>query len=639
MSVGYGVKQITLDFINMSGGINTTDPVADIKENQVQYAYNAVFPNNGFSRAFGLIGLKSSLMFNSRMYGEHIYEHTDGTEELLSVVGQKLYTVDESDGSAIELFDFGGTGEAWFADYMGLCFVCNGVKMCKYDGTNAYQAGITAPSGVSAAVAAGGSLPTGVYQLYAGYARKVSGANVLYSSGQNLGSVTLTPGNQSIDITSFANSADPQVGNKVIWMTDAGGGTFYLFYQTGNNTTTSFTISDVSQRDSTKQYDILAAYNKVPSTPKMLTVFNNRTWYISENQAFFSLQAGSVYDLEKFDTEADGNILTFPYQLTGIFSVNGSICFNSKAGIILIPNGDISQQYIVKGAPYYFYDMRTVDTWSGSAIGLTNNGFKIFDGETFTSIDIARDIKSYITKCYSGTNTDFKPCGKVVRNAISQRTEYHLSFKDTSISSTNNNSTLVLDLDGLQIINADQYAIQWEKWQNGFSYITVKNDGTIYYGQTTTSESHISKNNSESTSDKWIISDSGVFLNDKTDRLLKIITKEKIPDILGYCRWMHLHIYGKVTAPVSIRVMIGDDYTREAIRSFVSESGTIPLFDETIFDETLFGQESPLRRKCKLPKKLKGGSVFLEITQTADDPNFLLNRLFLSGIIKRTRFS
>jgi len=48
----------------------------------------------------------------------------------------------------------------------------NGTKMVKYDGTNAYQVGIAAPSAGSAAAAAGGSLAAGVYQIYIGYARQ-----------------------------------------------------------------------------------------------------------------------------------------------------------------------------------------------------------------------------------------------------------------------------------------------------------------------------------------------------------------------------------------------------------------------------------------------------------------------------------
>jgi hypothetical protein len=128
----YGAKITTLDFSNMSGGINTTDPATDIRPNQVQYALNAVFTNKGFGRCLGLEGLKDSLTFAStRGYGIHIYEKTDGSEQLLTMSGAKLYSINTSTGAATELYDFGTAGEAWFSNYLGLCFISNGTKLVK----------------------------------------------------------------------------------------------------------------------------------------------------------------------------------------------------------------------------------------------------------------------------------------------------------------------------------------------------------------------------------------------------------------------------------------------------------------------------------------------------------------------------
>jgi hypothetical protein len=639
MAHNYGVKITTVDFSNMSGGINTTDPVTDIRDNQVQYGLNAVFTNKGFSRCGGLVGLKSSQTFDSlRGYGLHIYEKSDGSEEILCVAGQKLYTVTTA-GVATELYDFGAEGEAYFANYMGICFVCNGTKLVKYDGTNAYQCGIAAPSAGNAAATSGGSLPAGVYQIYIGYARKVSGSNVLYGSGYSLGSVTLSGADLSVAITNFANSSDPQVNNKVVWMTDADGGTFYFYYETGNNTTTSFTITSDSAKDDTRQYDVLAAYNFVPVSPQYVFVSDNRVIYTSGRTAYFSLQAGTVYDLEKFDTGADGNILTFPYNIAGGFTIGNNWCFNTTSGVIVLPNGDISQAYEIKGAPYYFKYFRTVGNWNQIAIGLTNDGVRIFDGNKFTNVNISRDIKTEIERCYTGSNDTFSPCGKVIRNANNDRTEYALSFIDTNVSGYINNRTWVLDLDSLNLESPDSYNTQWEQWENGFSYIDITKDGTIYCMQSKGAESNIIKFSSDSTADKWIFDENGVWISSLTNRKMHIITKEKIPDLLGYCRWMYLHMFGLAAADLSFKVRIGDEYTRESIRSFVHGSLAQPLFDVALMDVAVFGENTPIKNKKLLNKKMKGNSVFIEIEQTADDNDLNFNRVYLTGIIKRTRTS
>jgi len=640
VALAYTAKLTTLDFSNMSGGINTTDPATDIKLNQVQSALNAIFTNKGFGRCYGLAGLKSGATFpTSRGYGIHVYEKADGTEILLSVVGSKLYSIDTATGEPTELYDFIIAGEAYFVNYMGICFICNGTKLVKYDGTNAYQSGIAAPVGVTAAAASGGSLPDGAYQIYVGYARKVGGANVLYGSGQLVGTVTLTTGNNTIDFSSFANSSDPQVNNKVVWMTDAAGGTFYFYYETGDNTTTSFSVSSAGTRDDTRQYDVLAAYNHVPVSPEYIFVSDNRIWYTSGNQAFFSLQAGTIYDLEKFDTEADGNVLTFPYQLEGGFVLGKTICLNTTSGIIVLPNGDISQAYEIKGAPYYFKYFRTVGVWNNTAIGVTNDGVRLFDGESFSAVNISRDIKAAIQRCYSDSTAVFQPCGQVIRNVKSVRTEYIFSFMDTSVSGFSNNRQWVLDLDSLNIANADSYNTQWEQWQYGYQYITSTKDNIIYCLQSQTSESNVAKFSQDSTADKWIFNEDGSWVSDLTNRQLQIKTAERVPDLLGYCRWLYLHLFGLAAGNITFRVGIGDDFTRNSQGVFVPGSTAQPVFDEAQFDIAVFGENTVIKKKLNMNKKMKGNSVFVEITQTTDDMALNFNRVLLTGVIKRSRKS
>jgi hypothetical protein len=347
-----------------------------------------------------------------------------------------------------------------------------------------------------------------------------------------------------------------------------------------------------------------------------------------------------VYDLEKFDTGADGNVLTFPFQLDGIFAIGPHLCFNTTSGIIVIPNGDISQRYELRGAPYYFKYFRSVDIWNNIAIGLTNDGVRIFDGDKFSNVNISRDIKAEMNRVYSGSNDNFIPCGRVIRNVNNDRTEYCLSVIDTNVSGYCNNRTWILDLDSLNIANPDSYNTQWEQWENGFSYITITKSGSIFCLQSKLAESNVIKFSSDSTADKWVLDENGIWISTLTSRRMHIITGEHIPDLMGFCRWMQLHMYGLAASDLIFKVFIGDDYTRQSVRTFVHSSLAEPLFDDTaLFDVAVFGENTGVKNRKLLNRKMKGNSVFIEIEQTADDMDLEFNRVYLTGVIKRTRFS
>ena len=154
-------------------------PAIAIGKKQVTRCLNAIIREQGWKRSPGYLGLKATAMTAAYLKGLHIYERLAGTETLLLVSGGKLYSVNETNGAITELYNLTGTGEAWFANAYDNCYVCNGTKVVKVEGTTAYQVGLTAPTGASVAAVAGGTLPDGDYNVYVSYARKVSGANVL----------------------------------------------------------------------------------------------------------------------------------------------------------------------------------------------------------------------------------------------------------------------------------------------------------------------------------------------------------------------------------------------------------------------------------------------------------------------------
>jgi hypothetical protein len=225
-------NEIIYDLGVVLGGINNNDPSNSLLKNQVVYSSNWILKQKGFKRFPGVENLTAKHAINNYLRGMHIYPETDGTEHLLEVHGGKLYEVNKSTGDLTELYNMTGSGEAWFCNYWGKCFLTNGTKVIKVENSTAYQVGIDAPTTGTAAAVAGGSLPDGIYKVYIGYARKVSGVNVLYSSGKDLGSVECKDGANTVRILSFGNSSDPQVNNKIVWMTDAGGSIYYFYHKT-----------------------------------------------------------------------------------------------------------------------------------------------------------------------------------------------------------------------------------------------------------------------------------------------------------------------------------------------------------------------------------------------------------------------
>src|SRR3990167_2208153 len=122
-------KAVDEDFSDFSGGLNTTDPAISISKNQTPYSINAILNKKGFTRVPGLKGLATTPQFSTYLRGLEFYEHLDGTETLLSVSGGIVYSVNITTGVKTQIYDMGGTGEAWMATAQDKCFICNGTKL------------------------------------------------------------------------------------------------------------------------------------------------------------------------------------------------------------------------------------------------------------------------------------------------------------------------------------------------------------------------------------------------------------------------------------------------------------------------------------------------------------------------------
>lgn len=637
MNLGYGKKEMKpMALARYEDGLNT-----DLRTSEVAKKYKARYPrfqcvdcnNIKLSSLEGRSAVKAiNSSVSGRIYGSHFYVRTDGSEIKLLAVGQKLYSQNTTSGALTELFDFGGTGEVWFANWLDKCWVTNGTKVIKVESaTVAYQVGIDAPTGASAAAAAGGSLPDGDYDVYISYARKVSGTNVLYSKGQSLGTVTLGSGNNTISIT-CANSSDSQVNNKVVWVDDNGSSVFPFYYETGDNTTTAISISDKTAENTSLLYSVLAAGNDVPGAFEQTHVHFKRLWGYIANVAYYSLQEGNVYDLERFGST---QTITYPFEITGMFTLGEHLYFNTTEGLIRQPYGDPFSGYVRVGSnqvsPLYFKYFRTVASFGNLVMGFTPKTFGIFDGERWLSNDLTRDIKPEVVKMNSGFSADNRPCATIRR--ASDRVEYIVSYRDTTVSKNINNQSLVLNLDEMKIFDKEDFIAPWEKWDIAANYWAVDSGDNIYGSQSNDTTSVVFKERSDRYYDENVYKGDDIT-SEAPEK--KVRSGTFIPALDGIATFEQIRTLSKFSLPYTVRIQV---VSRVSVTGSSTVSPTVsgvPRFGIARFGVDRFAPdiEEPIRTKIK---PIKGYAFYVEIKQTVEDSTFQLLELELLGFITKGR--
>jgi hypothetical protein len=198
------------------------------------------------------------------------------------------------------------------------------------------------PTGATAVAAAGGSLTAGTYTVYICYARKVSGTIVLYSYPQTIGSVTLSGGNLSIAVT-CANSSDPQVTDKVVFAIEPSGVVAYFYYDHTDNTTTTFTISSNAGKNTFIVLDTVAESNYPIQAMTGIYYYDNRIIGWNGTTLYFSIKAGTDYDLERFPL---ANTRQLPYNILNLFTTStGDLFINTVGGIYKLAQGDLTAKF------------------------------------------------------------------------------------------------------------------------------------------------------------------------------------------------------------------------------------------------------------------------------------------------------
>lgn len=632
---------VSVSFRNCALGVNTLDPGSALRDGELAYAQNMLLKLNGAERVPGYVGLAETQLFTTYLKGLFTYLRYTGTEYVLAVSNGKLYSINESTGAKTELYDITGTGEAWGVNFLDKFWVCNGTDVVKVEATTAYKVGMAAPTGATSALVAGGSLDDGVYQIYLSHTRKVDGTRVLHSVGQSVTSRTCGSGNNTIRITfSDASASDAQITHVTVWMTDAGGSTYYYYGEAAIDAGTVDITSD-SNKLTTLDYNAQAANNTRPPALQWIHVHGNRLFGGIDNAVYYSLQAASinsapVYDLEKWPQAVGQNLNQYPFNIDGAFSIGDDLFFNTPGGIIRQPGGNMAARYVRTEERLYFKSMRTVRVYNGVAWGLTNDGFRYFDGQRF-SPDLSKKIRREIDDAYTGDTTHFHPAGEIVRRSR-YRTEYILSFRDIDLSSTMNNFQAVLNLDLVSVINQAEVIAPWEFRTSGFGYSTVKKDNTIYYGQSLNGNSTIFKERTTQNDDKWVYNSSGSYYSSDTSKRAYLTTRSIISNLAEMVQWVLAFSHIKNGSAFSVKAHITDNAEILHTVDVSAASDTGFVLDEDILDINAVGERVPLVRKHKMSQKVKGRGVYFMIDQTANDTDFNFIDLEAIGEVADGRF-
>lgn len=635
MGLEAGKKMKLYGLGDFSGGVNHNDPAISLPANQCADAINAVFQKKGFKRWCGAKNLTVKDACDDYLRGLYHTAEIDGTQHLLVMFGGKLYEINKTTGAvSAALIDATGTGELWGGTHWGKFYATNGAKVFKVEGSTAYPLGLTPPAAGTSGKTAGGTLPNGVYKIKIGYARKDSGLNVLYSQGYDLANVTLGGGDNTITIANFANSAEGQVNNKVVWMTLAGGATYYFFYETGNNTSTSFNITSDAGYENAIVYDQFASPSGLPAVFTFLLCFDNRIFGLLGNSLYYSQKAvANSFALEQFPTL---NKIDYPFQLTGLFAIGTTLFINTADNGVLIQDvSDLGSRFSHFEKKTSFKYMRTVVDWNGGKLGLTKNGLQFFDGTKFDDFDYAYNIRPKIQTMFLTATANLSPVGIVYNR--DNRLEYHLSFCNTAIGSTNNNRTYVLNLSQIFFQDNQNFKTPWEIVGRGFNYAAVDASGNPFYGQSFAASSTIYVEEPLHTTEIGIYDDAGEYLDAATPMALRVQSKIYVENMFTKTIIEEMAIMFQLNAVARLSILIADDPGKMIVQDTDISAYATSLWDTFLWDTDLWAVESQQRYGLKGATGTFGYSWYMVFGQTADDDSFLVSEIDVLATLETGR--
>lgn len=633
-------KKVLIDFSEYWGGLNLIDSPLNFAKNQTQDGtQNAILTKKGQEKRNGTLGLSATQTFTTFVKLLEIYRQFDGTEKLIALSGGKLYDVNKTTEALTQRYDLTGTGEGVGKTYKDKFWICNGSEVVKLENETAYQVGITAPNGSTATGSgSGGSLLAGTYKIFISYYRKVGGVIKLYSVGESVSDVALAGSTSKISFT-VPDSSDLQVNGVVVWMTDANGTTYYSYHNEDGSGSYSFDITSDSAKNTSLLYTVEAIANQRPPAFSYLEFHNNRMYGIHPtnlSDVHYSIKASDVYDLEKFpNITGETNVITYPFEVTGLYSLGDHLYINTKGGFIVQPFGDPATQWQWVDKQRYFDKVGTVAHWGRSLIGLTNDGVRIFDGISFSS-DLSFFVRPEIEKALSSPTNHLSR--GIVYDRIEKREEYHLTYQDTSLGTATGNRRLVLNLSSLAFFEGGDVGSSWEIWTNGADYMAIGGGGDFFQCQSHTSNSHIYKETSLDTTDKAVYDEAGTFQTTTYNYAWKIISRIDLPSMTARIRLTQLRAVVRTSSEIIVTIKISDRFGISD-DNVIGSGGGVARFGIARFGVDRFSAQIDEFVRVKYNMNLKGYSAYVEIEQEKNDINARIIKLLLEGSLDESIFT
>lgn len=626
-------------FGDMSGGIANAYPAHSLAKNQVADAINALFEKRGISKHNGFVGLDNQL--ESPIRGHFCYKKQDGTELNIAVSGSKVYSVDLSVSTFTELATITSDTECYALNVRGKLWLCNGYDFVKIESTGAvYRVGIAAPVGFTATAGTGGSLPAGPVAIYASYSRV--GSAVLHSAPQLINTALSVSASGKVTITATA-STDPQVNKITIWMTDPSGSTVY-YYGNANNTTGSIVISNDSNKIASQLMYEQAAGNQLPQAFTNIWLADGRLMgcVANSNMIYYSNKAQNEFDLERWPTEY--NIPTIPYNVLSGHVLNGDLFINTVGGMYKFGGCDLASK-AVEVTPgsmcntnvLYFpkNNLRSIVEYNGALWGFTNDGFRVFDGASF-SIDLSKHIKPTIDKMMSSSG-NFPPAAFIYRRN-GKRTEYRVSFNDTELSTVSSNRSLILNLDTIVISDNENYNASWELTSTGFHSGYVNSLNAVVIAQNNSSIGLIAQESGAF--NNLCLDDAGVLITEQSGIRIYIKTRMFMGDLAGVDQWQRMYLLRKTAEGVVFKLLIEDNNPYNFPVNFEKTGGQKNVLDgpKPLTLPFVLTSDSPEEKFYKAPQNARGNTMALEIEQSAIDSNFAIYEIEMYGFHEGNNF-
>jgi hypothetical protein len=626
------IKNTFIDFSDMSGGQNNAFPRHAIAENQVAITLNAIHEAIGTSRAPGYAGLSSSALFEKPIRGHFTYVLDNGTEYLICVSDSKIYSVDPSAGTKTQLGTLTGDGECYAVNAAGKLWIVNGTDFVKVESDlSVYRVQILVPAGTSATGSGtGGTLAAGVYGVYVAYARKDANGRYLYSLPYSLGNITLSGSTSKISFVVPASS-DAQVSHRVVFMTNAGGAVPY-FYGEATNASGDFDITSNASRNSSILMSTVSSANHIlPITPDGIATFDDRiyVWDVNDRTVYWSLKTDvNPFDMERYLAE---NFHTLSYAINAVFPIGENLAFNHLGnGVSIARSGDMSSVIKVAQKAFWYLDCKTPDGKSnivyhkGLAFGLTNDGFRFFDGEQFSE-DVSFHIKPDVNSIYSGIGS-FLPCA-IVNRRSGKRTEYRFSYRNLSYGSGSNNDQRVFNLDFYFDPNNSKKT--WECWENGFCGMAVVSN--IWCGAQSVESGQVVKESG--VSDINCYDRTGHFQTTRFVKQWYQFTRTVIDALQTITVWGAPYAFSTNASAINGNAILFDSNYRKfpfTIAGTSPTSGVLPAAGAGGLElPFVMMPQYPVGSCDPLPFDCRGNSITLELEQTADDERFFLYKLQL----------